>query len=372
MADVIPSTNMNLPVPVVTVDPGPQWASDINSCLTLIDAHTHAAGSGAPVTPDGLNINSDLPMNNSNLTLTRSVNFTAQVAPLALPADVGCVYVSGQDLYYNDTLGNQVRLTQSGNVAGTSGSIANLVSPASASYVGATPAFVFQSAANTPANIDGASFTLRNLSANSKGLTLAPPNAMGSNYSITLPSLPASTKILSMDASGNIGAAYDVDNSSLEISSNVLQIKNQGVSQAKLAMRTTGTTVGAGGVAVSTAAAVNIVSTSFVDVTNLVVTITTLGRPVRIELVASDISSTVGVTGSGSYVLLEWVIQRDGVSIAYSFIEVNDATQINLPPSSIAHLDLVAAGTYVYKVRARVDSGMLAPFQNVKLIAYEI
>lgn len=211
MANTVISSNMNLPVPVVGVDPGPQYASDLNSCLALIDSHNHAAGNGVQITPSGLNINADFSIGSNNLILIRSSRYAVQGSPLALAADMGCVYVSGADLYYNDTVGNKIQITKSGGIAGTSGSIANLVSPASASYVAATPAFVFQSAANTPANLDGGSLVLRNIVANSKGLTLAPPNSMGSNYTITLPSLPASTKLLSIDNSGNVGTTYDIN-----------------------------------------------------------------------------------------------------------------------------------------------------------------
>lgn len=204
MSNTISSTYMNLPVPVVGVDPGPQWGTDLNSCLTLIDQHNHSAGSGVQINPSGLNINVDLPMNSNNLVLTRSVRYVPQGAPLALPTDLGCTYVVGVDLYYNDVTGNQIRLTQGGSIVGTTGSITGLTSPASASYVAVNQTFVWQSAANTPANLDAASIILRNLSVNSKGLTLSPPLAMGSNYSITLPALPSATSFLTMSTSGVI------------------------------------------------------------------------------------------------------------------------------------------------------------------------
>lgn len=218
MANTTISPNMNLPVPVVGVDPGPAWASDINACLALIDQHTHAAGSGVQINSNGLNINSDLPLNDNNMTLIKSARFQAQSSTLAGVSDLGCLYVTGVDLYFNDVNGNAVRITQSGGVAGSPGSISNLTSPASASYVAANQTFVWQSAAVTPANMDGASYILRNLSANSKGLTLSPPAAMGANYTITLPSLPGSTLPLIITSSGSISAstliaAYYANNS---------------------------------------------------------------------------------------------------------------------------------------------------------------
>lgn len=200
------SSNMNLPVPGVGTEAGPQYALDINNCLTIIDGHDHTPGSGVQLTPASLDINAELTINSNNLTDARSVRFAPQGAPLAEVTDLGCIYESGVDLYYNDGAGNQIRITQSGGIAGTPGSIANLVPPASASYVSANDTFVWQSDALTPANMDGASYILRNLTASSFGLTLSPPT-IASDYTITLPQLPLTTLPLSISASGAMAAA---------------------------------------------------------------------------------------------------------------------------------------------------------------------
>lgn len=205
MSLTLSSANMLLPIPVVGQEPGPAWATDLNNCLTIIDQHDHSAGQGVPISPTGMNINADLAFGGNNITLAKSVRFSPQNSPLSSPSDVGCLYESGVDLYYNDANGNQIRITQSGGISGTPGSISGLTTPASASYVSGSSTFVFQSAVSTPANIDGASFILRNLSASSKGLTLAPPAAMGADYTITLPPLPGSSSIVTMDTSGVLG-----------------------------------------------------------------------------------------------------------------------------------------------------------------------
>lgn len=202
------SPNMNLPVPTVGVESGPQWATDINACMTQIDAHNHTSGYGVPIPTSGLNINADLSFGSYNATNLRSTRFTAQSVPLtaASSSDIGCIYVSGVDLYYNDVNGNQVRITASGAISGTPGSITNLVAPASATYVPGSSTFVWQSAVNTPANMDFASAILRNLSASSKGLTLSPPAAMAADSTITLPSIPGSKSFMAIDNAGTITA----------------------------------------------------------------------------------------------------------------------------------------------------------------------
>lgn len=219
------SLDMNLPIPVVGVDPGPDWALNINSCLTIIDSHDHTSGKGIQITPNGLNINTDLSFAGNNATNLRSTRFIAQGSPLSLSSDLGCLYVSGSDLYFNDASGNQIRMTIAGGVNGSPGSISNLIAPASATYVSGTSTFVWQSAVNVAANMDNASVILRNQTINSKGLTLSPPNAMGSDYSIVLPFLPASQSFLTLDASGNMAAPWTVDNNTIKVVSNQLVVQ---------------------------------------------------------------------------------------------------------------------------------------------------
>ena len=204
MANTLPTINMDLPVPIPGVDPGPDYALNINACLAIIDSHNHSSGQGVAIGPNGININADLPFNQHNITTPRSVRLYPNLSILTGVQDVGCVYEAGVDLYYNDANGNNIRLTESGGVAGSPGSISNLVSPASASYVSANQTFVWQSAALTPANLDAASIVLRNLTANSKGLTLNPPNAMGADYSIVFPVLPGASGVVLLDSSGNM------------------------------------------------------------------------------------------------------------------------------------------------------------------------
>lgn len=222
--------NMGLTTPNVGSTPGPTWATDLNTSLTLIDAHDHSPGYGVAITPAGMDINQNLPFNDYQATNVQAIAFSAQ----ASLATTKAIYVIGADLYYNDGNSNVVRITQSGNVAGTPGSISGLVSPASASY--AASKFVFQSNTNVAATIDVASIILRNTTASSFGLTLNPPSGMGANIAMTLPTLPAATKIMSMDNSGNMYAQTVVDNNTLEWTSNTtLKIKDSGVDTTQIA-----------------------------------------------------------------------------------------------------------------------------------------
>lgn len=225
---------MDMPVPIVGVDFGPDWAQNLNACLSIIDGHNHSLGTGVQITPNGLNINSDLTIQSNNLTFVRTVRFAPQLAALSGPSDVGCIYEVGVDLYYNDGNGNQIRITQGGSVAGASGTITGLPSgTASASYSSGT--FIFQSATNVPATMDIGSLIVRNETAGANGVTISPVNSLGASYNLILPTLPSSQKIMTLDSAGNITAPYTVDGSTIVITSNVIGVAAGGIGNTQLA-----------------------------------------------------------------------------------------------------------------------------------------
>lgn len=227
MAGETISPNMNLILPGVGETEGPDYAIDLNNSLLIIDQHDHSQGQGVPITPDGISITGDLTFSNYDATNLKSVQFYDQSIAVT---DLGSLYELDGDLYYRDASSNNVRITESGGVAGSPGSISNLVSPASASYVALNSTFVWQSDVNTPAIMDGASIILRNLSAGSYGLTLEPPAAMAADLTLVLPNPPVSgSRFVSLASTGVLGASWNVDNSTIEISSNTVQVKAAGI-----------------------------------------------------------------------------------------------------------------------------------------------
>jgi hypothetical protein len=237
------SPNMNLPIPTVGGESGPQYATDVNNSLTLVDQHNHTPGQGVQIPPSGLNINSSLTFNNNLATSLQGLTFVAQSGS----PGINTIWESGVDLYFTDGLGNLIQITKNGAVAGTPGSIANLVPPASASYVSGSSTFVFQSGAGIAANLDAGSLFLRDLSPNSTfALELSPPAGLSSNYTITFPTLPSSQKIVTLDNSGNLAASWAPDNATIVVSSNTLEvgtiqtanIASQAVTAAQIANNT--------------------------------------------------------------------------------------------------------------------------------------
>lgn len=203
-AETIISPNMNLPVPIVSQTTGPEWANDINSCMSAIDSHDHTPGKGVAISSQAININADLPLNNNSLTSAKAVVFSSQSS---FPTNQS-LYVEAPDLFYNDGNGNIVRITQSGSVSGASGTITGLPSgTASASYQSVGGTFKFQSATNTPANITGASLTISEqvASVTPTGITLKAPSGLAASYNVTFPSsVPSATSLLTMSTSGGL------------------------------------------------------------------------------------------------------------------------------------------------------------------------
>lgn len=203
MANITISPNMNLPVPTVGVDPGPDWATNVDACLNAIDSHDHTPSQGVAIPPQGLNINSDLTFQAHNATALRSVRFNPNGSPLNGAGDIGCIYESGVDLWYNDGGGNQIQLTSGGSPAGATGTITGLPSgTASASFAGTT--FTFQSATNTPASLAVGPVTIAQPVASGFGVTISPSVSQAANYNLALPvALPTVQSAFVSDSSGN-------------------------------------------------------------------------------------------------------------------------------------------------------------------------
>lgn len=119
-------------------------------------------------------------------------------------------------------------------------------------------------------------------------------------------------------------------------------------------------------------------STSFVDVTNATVTITTSGRPVLVFL-QSDGSGNYGYIGKPGVIndiRAGFRLVRDATEIAQFQAHVDNSAEspgLSFPPGSVHHLDTPAAGTYTYKLQSKTsDAGQAAATAYVKLVAIEV
>lgn len=381
IAQVANSPYMNLPIPLVGQTPGPEWANDINASLTLIDAHNHTPGNGVQIPPAGININTNFAFNNHSATNLQGTVFTPQVS---FTTNYG-VHVEGADLYYVDGNGNDVRITSGGGVNATSSGISSGTATASFS----AGVLIVNAAANTPANIQAASYLMGNNTANSKYLTLSPPNAMASNYGLTFPSLPGSQSFMTIDTGGNMAGYAPISGglTGSNIASQTVTGSNM-VNATITATQIASATILGSNIAAATVAKTNQVaegqqissscgaaatsSTSYVAVTNLSVTITTTGRPVMVFLQPDGISAAYLFTGAGGG--SSYSVKRASTTIA-EFSGNAGAANSPLPVSTISVLDTPAAGTYTYTVNyhgTSLGGSVNVQVNNAVLVAYEL
>lgn len=372
---------MGLDLPVVSTTPGPTYGTMNNTAFTTVDSHDHTTGKGVPVPSSGININADLAFNGNDAITLRSTRYSAQGSPLGAASDLGCCYVAGADLYYNDTAGNQIQLTAGGalnaaSIGGIGGDYAT--SNASVFYTLASTKFTFAQDTNQAAIMDVGPIIIRDTAVSANGITLQSPVALASSYSLTFPAaLPAGNRFLSIDNTGLIGASWAVDNSTIEVSANSVQVKNLGITAAKLAADSVTTAkildlnvtrpklVAVGQQVSSACGSFTTSSTSYVDVTNLSITLTTTGRPVILLMQGSTVEGDGIMSGLGT-AKLRFV--RDSTAISYYNYFVPSSDGIPVTPLA---MDVPAAGTYTYKVQAKVASSSIN-LTGYVLVAYEL
>jgi len=172
-------------------------------------------------------------------------------------------------------------------------------------------------------------------------VSISPTVSMGADYNITLPAaLPASKQILQMDAAGVVST------------------------------RTVGQQVSSASGAFSTS------SGSMVDVTNLTVTLTTSGRPVL--LILQPDGTNLGYIGpsKAASATADMILRfaRGGVRICDWDIALaaTGSTGVVSQIGPTVFLDVVAAGTYTYKVQASGTTGSTATVANCVLVAFEL
>ena len=181
---------MGLTVPVPGQTAGPLYAVEVSDDLNIIDVHDHSPGKGNPVPTAGLNINADLPFNDENATTLRSTRFQSQVSPLSVGTDIGALYESGVDLYYNDGNGTQIQITANGTLdASTFGGFTNLAgTTGQALYTNGTGTFSYTSQTGTSASVTSGPVTIRDVTNGvTKGVTLQSPTSLAAAYALTLP-----------------------------------------------------------------------------------------------------------------------------------------------------------------------------------------
>ena len=197
MANTI-SPNMSLIIPGVGSEAGPTYAVDVNASLTLIDQHDHSPGKGVQITPAGLNLNVNVDFKGNSAYDLLAATFTPQASPSStldsLSVAPGIADPSVKDLYYTDSNGTQIQITQNGTVLAPFASVQGINYPTANSVL----AFQFTEAQSSlpsvvaalnsgplTINLSGAATT------STHNVTLAPTGSISSAYTLLLPNNPS-------------------------------------------------------------------------------------------------------------------------------------------------------------------------------------
>lgn len=197
------SPNMGLIIPSVTTEVGPAWASLLNAALEAIDSHTHQTGSGVKITPAAININAALDFNGWAATEVDSVQLSDRIANISARG----VYAKSGELFYKDTAGNAVQITNGGSLAGVNGAISNLASPAGALFSANTFFWTYDSSKYARmANSDIILYPYDASTAYTKSISIKAPVGLeaASSYSLTLPTIvpPSQVEFVSIGTTG--------------------------------------------------------------------------------------------------------------------------------------------------------------------------
>jgi hypothetical protein len=381
MATTFTTPLMNLVLPVVgpSGQVGPTYATNLNEALEAVDSHDHSSGKGSRITQDGMVFTDSLDLDSNAIIDALSMVFSSQNSPLAT---ANAIYVSDGDLFYNNSSGTQIQLTAAGTINVTSlGTIGGDYSTSSATvtYSDTTKLFLFKQDGTKTADMAfGSIFIYENIAA-ANYVKIKSAASLAANIDITLPAaLPASTLPLSISSTGALSAATITTAQITDSAVTTAKILDSNVTTAKIADgNVTQAKRAALGQQLSSACTSFTSSTtgSYIDITNLTVTITTTGRPVFIGLIAdgSGILSRMEVTGTATELAAQIAILSGSTKIAiHSFGSGLSTDILACPVSMFSHIDVPVAGTYTYKAQFRMQGGTGFACYGTKLIAYEL
>ena len=357
--------NMQLVLPVPTQQTGPNWSYNLNASLTTIDVHDHTTGKGVQIPTTGILINADLPINGFNLTVIRTSRYSIQSAALTSPSDLACSYAVGTagDLYWNDNVGNQIRITQSGAVSGAAGTITGLPNgTASAAYTAGQGTFVFQQATGVAGNIDVGSAVLRYpgtypTPSGTNWISLQVPASISSGYSLTLPSLPSFKSLLTLDTLGNISTGP----TSAPFVDSFVAIGTSGTITAQRATSVVASATSGSITIPNGGAGSNLLNVAYVASGT---------RPIQIAFISdgsgnpASIQVTIGATATAT-------IYR-GLTLIATWVIIGSTSGMVIPTSAFNTLDLtppLGGNTYILNIASASGS---TTFEYTQMVAYEI
>jgi len=129
--------------PAVGVDTGPGWATALNNSIDAVDGHDHTTNKGSRITPAAININADLEFNEYQAKELKGLILSQSNAS----SDNSAIYSTSGNLFWRNSSGSAVQITDGSSVKGAAGTITGMGSDAGnqagASYTHGSRAFNF-------------------------------------------------------------------------------------------------------------------------------------------------------------------------------------------------------------------------------------
>lgn len=194
-------TDLGIDLPTPGGDTG-VWGTNLNTELQkVIDAVE-----GGTQTSVGLEVDAAIPMAGYDLEDAGALFFRNKSSAFSTAS---CVYERSGELYFNDSSGNQVKLTAGGSinaagVAGIGGDYGGS-DPAAATYNAANSKFVLVSDPNVPASLEVGTLRIgRSGETSPNVVTLQSASSLAAGYTITLPAAvsAANGSLVTMSTAG--------------------------------------------------------------------------------------------------------------------------------------------------------------------------
>lgn len=381
------TANMGLTLPDVSVTPGPTWASQINSDLTLIDQHNHTAGFGARIPTDGLLINAELKFNQTtpNGIPVTGLSRVGLLSPQTPPVATGVYSDASGDLYYDNAAGIPVQITVGNSIAGATGSITGMTPESSASFDGGTGAFIWQkdAGASEAATMDSGPLRVRDGTAGANAITITPPVGLAAAYTFTLPgSAPSGQRL--MTANTGVSSFASVDGT-LTLTPSLLKVASLGITAAQLGTNAVETAKIKDEAVTqqktqikpvqysSNIVSVSTTSTTPVDATGLSCLFVALAnRPICVELTPWGDGTVGSIYSSASYADVSiYAIAPGGSSLPIATIRAPTAVGVQL--STLRQIIISPiAGLYSFQVKFNTGGSGTVTIGHARLIAYPL
>lgn len=194
--------SQGITLPVVGSTVGPTWATNLLTALTTIITSIETA-----VTPQGLNIDSDLEFNGEEALELGAAGFENKSSAFSGSTNIRKIYVRDGELYFNDQNANEVKLTSGGSLnaaalAGIGGDYGG-ADPASLTFTASTSTYTFLESAALRAMIDVGQILLRETGTSGYAVKLTNPTGMVADTTRTFAAaLPASTSLVTCSSAG--------------------------------------------------------------------------------------------------------------------------------------------------------------------------